>query len=279
MILPPHSGTENTRAFGYIRVSTLKQELGPEAQKRIITDYAERHGLNIEMIFADKGVSAKIPLSERPGGRDMAATVQRGDHVIIAKLDRAFRRLSDCAAHLEKWESMQLRIHICDMGGVLDMSSPIGRFMAHIIAAFAEFERNMISIRTKEGLSVNAERRRKANLLRHPGYGWEPVKTWDATNKMYVWQRHPSYGEREDMKEIVRLRREGFAWKDIYFRFNKQGRMTRRKKEWTINRLRLAAKAQYLTEMEALGMLSKKEGEIAMEMADQMEITAEDNDA
>ena len=69
---------------------------------------------------------------------------------------------------------MGIKLHVANLlGGAIDLSSPMGRFLIHILAAFAELERAFISERTRDGL---ANRKRKgAAYTNFPGYGmrWE----------------------------------------------------------------------------------------------------------
>src|SRR4051812_18484217 len=90
------------RAYGYIRVSTDKQSLSPEAQKKTIEDAAGRMGLRIDGWYQDAptrnpdgsfndAVSGKVPITERKAGKELCARVRKGDVVIVSKVDRAFR--------------------------------------------------------------------------------------------------------------------------------------------------------------------------------------------
>ena len=130
------------RVFGYPRASTKKQVESPETQKDMIKKYAVFNGLGDVTFFVDAATSGKVSWEERDAGKELFRQLRRGDHVVLTKLDRAFRKLSDCVTVLEKFERMGVKLHICNlMGGAIDLSSPMGRFMIHILAAFAELER------------------------------------------------------------------------------------------------------------------------------------------
>jgi DNA invertase Pin-like site-specific DNA recombinase len=142
------------RALAYLRVSTEEQILGLQAQNEAIRAYATFKGLDLQGTFTDAGVSGRHPLRQRPQGCAFYSRLRRGDHAVIHKLDRAWRNARDCLATVEQWEADGITLHIVDMS--LDLSSPMGKCFLTISAAFAEMERNMISVRTKEGLAATA---------------------------------------------------------------------------------------------------------------------------
>jgi DNA invertase Pin-like site-specific DNA recombinase len=120
-------------------------------------------GLGEVTFFVDAARSGKVPWEEREANKAPFEQLRPGDHLIIAKLVRAFRCLSDWVAVLERFERMKIRLHIVNLlGDAIDLSSPMGRFLIHILAAFAELKRAFISERTKDGLA----RRKTRNVAR-----------------------------------------------------------------------------------------------------------------
>ena len=80
--------------YGYVRVSTLRQAeegLSLEVQRRQLEGYALQHGLTLDRVFVEDGVSGAVPLANRPAGGALLALLEPGDVVLAAKLDRAFR--------------------------------------------------------------------------------------------------------------------------------------------------------------------------------------------
>jgi DNA invertase Pin-like site-specific DNA recombinase len=140
--------------IGYARVSTHDQH--PEAQ----TDALDRAGC--ARVFVDQGVSGK--LARRPQLDACLAYVRPGDVLTVTKLDRlgrSLRHLIDLSADLDR-DGVGLRV--LDQG--IDTSTPGGRLFFHLVAAFAEFERDLISERTLDGLA--AARARGRNGGRRP---------------------------------------------------------------------------------------------------------------
>ena len=176
-----------------------------------------------------------------------------GDHIIIAKLDRAFRRLADCVEVLERFKRMGVKLHICNMlGGAIDLSSPMGLFLIHILAAFAELERAFISERTKDGLA-----KRKKEYVRHtrfPGYGFRWEKRTIHGKRVRIKVRDDA--EREVMRAILqwRMQDEPWGWNQIsdHLMHNLQ-LQTKDGSVWDTNRVRRACRAEILLQMEEQG--------------------------
>src|SRR5271166_2698293 len=90
--------------YGYCRVSTLKQASEGESlevQRRQIEGYALMHGLTVDDIVVEDGVSGSVPVAERPKGGPLFAGLAKGDVVIAPKLDRLFRSALDALTVVE----------------------------------------------------------------------------------------------------------------------------------------------------------------------------------
>ena len=232
------------RVFAYCRASTKKQVESPETQKEMIQKYAVFHNLGEVTFFVDLATSGKIAWDDRDAGTELVSQIRKGDHVIITKLDRAFRRLADCVVMLEKFESMGVKLHVVNMlGGAIDLSSPMGRFLIHILAAFAELERAFISERTRDGLA-----KRKHNRVAHtrfPGYGKRWEKKW--INGKLAKVAVPDDDERSVMRSILqwRTQAEPRSWKEIADHLTSTLKIkTRDGFLWDTNRVRRASDAE-----------------------------------
>jgi DNA invertase Pin-like site-specific DNA recombinase len=103
-------------------------------------------------VFVDAGISGGKPLSDRPEGAKLLASLEPGDAVVICKLDRGFRSASDCLMNVERWEKTGVGLHILNLGGqTIDTSTPTGKFFITVMAGAAELERNLINERCTEG--------------------------------------------------------------------------------------------------------------------------------
>ena len=95
-------GQKAMHIFAYLRVSTAEQASNGDSlatQRQQIAGYAMMRGWPEPKCFIDAGVSGSVPLAERPEGKGLLEAVEKGDVIITAKLDRAFRSASDALAH------------------------------------------------------------------------------------------------------------------------------------------------------------------------------------
>jgi putative DNA-invertase from lambdoid prophage Rac len=140
------------RVFGYSRVSTSEQaDEGSSlaSQRQQIAGYAMMKGWQIAEHFVERGVSGSTPLADRPEGRRLLATVGKGDIIVTAKLDRAFRSAADALAVLEEFKDQGVGLHMIDLGGDVT-GNGISKMVFTILAAVAEGERDRIRERIRD---------------------------------------------------------------------------------------------------------------------------------
>lgn len=127
--------------IGYARVSTQDQnlDLQSEALKRAGCD----------RIYDDKASGSKI---ERVGLEQARAMLRQGDTLVVWKLDRLGRNLKQLVTMIE--ELHKEGIEFRSLTDSIDTSTPSGRFFFHVIASFAEMERELMIERTRAGLET-----------------------------------------------------------------------------------------------------------------------------
>lgn len=143
--------------FAYTRVSTDEQALsrnGLDAQRATIVAAASRRGWDLEH-HSDEGVSGKVIGPSLREVLELLASGQ-GDGLVVAKLDRLSRSIINAANILEAAQAQGWTLVILDMG--VDLSTAAGRAFAHTLMVFAQFERELISERTKAGLAAKRAR-------------------------------------------------------------------------------------------------------------------------
>ena len=161
------------KVFGYCRVSTAEQAnagLSLDTQKQQITGYAMMKGWKVAAFFVEAGVSGSIPLADRPEGQRMLTSLQPGDAVITAKLDRAFRSAADALGTLEQLKDDKIGLHMLDLGGDVT-GNGISKLVFTILSAVAENERDRIRERVRD-----AKRHRVTQRLYNGGkrpFGFE----------------------------------------------------------------------------------------------------------
>jgi DNA invertase Pin-like site-specific DNA recombinase len=143
------------RVLGYVRVSTSEQAsrgAGLEAQRRAIIAECERRGWHLVETIEDAGYSARD--LRRPGIQEALRALEAGkaSALVVAKLDRLSRSMLDFSKLMAKATSEHWALVALDVA--VDTSTPSGEAMANMLATFAQFERRLISQRTKEALAV-----------------------------------------------------------------------------------------------------------------------------
>jgi DNA invertase Pin-like site-specific DNA recombinase len=144
--------------IGYLRVSKdeqAKNGLSLDAQRADIACEAERRGWTVEW-FTDNGKSAKN--LRRPGITAALSKLRGGEAsvLVVKRLDRLSRSVIDFAGLLQRSQKEGWAIDALDLG--LDTSTANGEMFAHVLIALAQWERRLISERTKAGLSQTDKR-------------------------------------------------------------------------------------------------------------------------
>lgn len=219
--------------FGYGRHSTSGQGLSEAAQRSSVDAYATAYlgGSGVHQWLYDTAVSGSKPIFERPEGLKLWALAQPGDHIVIAKLDRAFRKTLDGLRVLEMLDAKGVYFHCVQQK--VDTYSPAGRAILTVLLAFAQLEREQTAERTKEALAV----KRAAGLPSGPAVpiGWKKVGS--GKTGRFV----PDLLERSQVQQLVSLRSAGCSYDAIV----EHMRGTRRPNglEWNRNSVAKAIKA------------------------------------
>ncbi|MGK4188315.1 recombinase family protein [Rothia koreensis] len=129
---------------GYARVSTAEQDL--TAQK----DGLARLGVSESNMYVDHGLTGTN--RSRPGLREAMAAVRAGDTLVVTKLDRLARSLPDARDIAAELTAKGVTLNIG--GSVYDPEDPIGRLLFNVLGMVAEFEADLIRMRTREGMAV-----------------------------------------------------------------------------------------------------------------------------
>ena len=135
-----------SRVFSYCRVSTADQTTQNQVQEIMAAGFAvEEHRIIVETI------SGSVAALERPAFSKLVDRLERGDVVVVSKLDRLGRNAMDVRSTVDLLAQREVRVHCLALGGV-DLTSPAGRMTMGVIAAVAEFERDLLVERTQAGL-------------------------------------------------------------------------------------------------------------------------------
>ena len=138
--------------IGYARVSTHEQTLDLQL------DALTQAGCGHDHIYVDS-ISGSVRGVERPGLGEALAYARAGDQLVIWRLDRLGRSLRDLIEQVANLEGRG--IELVSLQERIDTTTPAGRALFQMCGVMAEFERNLISERTKAGLAAARARGRK----------------------------------------------------------------------------------------------------------------------
>lgn len=141
--------------FGYARVSTMDQNLARQIDK--LNEYG------IDKLFNEKITGTK---KDRPELKRMLEQLRHGDTVIIESLSRLGRSTKHLVELIEKFN--EIGVNLASLKENIDTTTATGKLIFNIFASISQFERDIISERTQEGLKSARARGRK---------GGRPTKT------------------------------------------------------------------------------------------------------
>ena len=192
------------RVDGYIRVSTEEQARDGSSlalQREKIEWYCKAHDLELVRIECDAGVSAKT--LEREGVAAVLDDLDRGrvDGLVVIKLDRLTRSLSDWDGLIKRYFSEEAGRRLFSVGDSIDTRTAAGRMVLNLLMTVAQWEREVIAERTRDALQGKIGRGERCGRVRF-GYTLaadgktlvpDPdqqkaiafMKQWEAQNKTY----------------------------------------------------------------------------------------------
>lgn len=131
--------------YGYARVSTVAQDLGVQIQSL--------QGEGCEVIYKEKFTGTK---TDRPEFNKVLEALQKGDTLVVTKLDRLARNTKEGIEVIENLFNRGIKVHVLNVG--LLENTTMGRFFLTTLLAVAEMERNLIVERTQEGKALAKQR-------------------------------------------------------------------------------------------------------------------------
>jgi DNA invertase Pin-like site-specific DNA recombinase len=160
---------------GYARCSTDQQDL--TAQRDALLGL----GVVADRIYVDHGLTGTN--RERPGLREALAACRAGDTLVVTKLDRLARSLPDARAIADELTARQISLSLG--GSVYDPTDAVGRLLFNVLAMVAEFESDLIRLRTREGTgriaSCGSASTPKRACWRPSSPSSTAAKTWSFT--------------------------------------------------------------------------------------------------
>ncbi len=139
-------GEKNNITYGYIRVSSKGQARDGnslEAQEESV------RAAGATMVVKDVYTGTTV---DRPALDALVKEIQPGDTLIVTKLDRIARSVQQGIELIDGLVEKGIRVHILNLG-MMD-NTPTGKLIRNVMLCFAEFERDMIMQRTREGKEI-----------------------------------------------------------------------------------------------------------------------------
>ena len=134
----------NAILIGYARCSTDRQDL--TVQRQALREL----GVDEDRIYTDHGLTGTN--RARPGLDQAIAAVRSGDTLVVPKLDRLARSVPDARAITDQLEKKGVKLALG--ATVHDPADPMGKMFFNVLATFAEFEADLIRLRTREGMKI-----------------------------------------------------------------------------------------------------------------------------
>jgi putative DNA-invertase from lambdoid prophage Rac len=147
------------RVFVYARVSTAGQTVENQLGEVRAAGFDVQPRRNIT-----ETISGSTAADQRPAFRKLLDRLEPDDVLVVTKLDRLGRNAMDVRTTVDRLAALGVRVHCLALGGA-DLTSPAGRMTMQVIAAVAEFERDLLVERTQSGL---ARARRDGKVLGRP---------------------------------------------------------------------------------------------------------------
>lgn len=170
--------------FGYARVSTEQQNLDRQL------DALKKYGC--DMIYNEKMTGTK---RDRPELAKMLDRMTEGDTVVIESLSRLGRSTKDLIELTELFQSKG--VHLVSLKESIDTSTSTGKLLFTLMSAIAQFERDVIADRTREGLKSARARGRT---------GGRPKTSPDAIRKAIKLYNTRQYSVKE-IEELTRIKK------------------------------------------------------------------------
>lgn len=225
------------RAWGYVRVSSAEQfehASSIAAQCRAIIFAAQSSGLDLgarrdmpvrakdgsdvliesrERIIFEAISAYATPFLQRPLASQLVQRLQAGDHLLFAKMDRAFCHVEDMGSMLRRFTQQGVLVYFLDNSPEPYNNSAMVEFQCTMSAASARFERKRKSERHREAFAARVEQGRRRI--------WIPCWQHAQINGVKRWAYLPE--EREIQKQIFEWYIAGHSYRDIIRYLNHKG--------------------------------------------------------
>ncbi|MDB3376226.1 recombinase family protein [Clostridioides difficile] len=217
----------------YCRVSTVEQAeegYSIDEQNLKIREYCEREGHEIYNLYEDRGISGKN-ITNRPGIKQLLqdATENKFDLVIVWKLNRISRKLLDILNIVELLNKHNIAFR--SLTENFETETPSGKLQLNIMGAIGEFERETIAENIKLGMGAKA---RLGEWCGGVVLGYDIVEIPSDGKKRKSTKLQINEREANTVRRIFDLYSQGYGYKAVVNRVNKEGYKTKRNNEFAV---------------------------------------------
>ncbi|WP_314143842.1 recombinase family protein [Buttiauxella noackiae] len=222
----------------YYRISKKGTGLGLESQKDYCDTAIRSNDWSVVGTFTDDGLSGSLPASERPGLKAaLALCKEKGACLLVAKIDRLARRVSESALIME-----QVCIKVATMPAA-------DNFQLHLFAALAEQERDFIRTRTKDALQKlqdradNGDTVSQDKIARRNGNAAKVHQQGNIASAQKRSALADNYTKQIEDNILAAISKGYTSYRKLAEYLNNKGIKTRHGKEWsavTVRRVKLS---------------------------------------
>lgn len=210
------------KIWTYSRVSTNKQDTSIDVQRTTLENYCNRRGFINVIHLVESDVSGGKSLFHRPEGSKLVF-LEKDDWLIVSKHDRLFRETENGIRLVKKWFKAGVNIVFLNISEQpINIHNPAAKFSFFVMLCAAELEKDMIGLRTKEGLK---NRKSNGQTNSAPKFGY------DNRGKGKDGLEVINTEEQETLKLIHTLLKTMSAYK-VADELNNRGITTKKGKKW-----------------------------------------------
>jgi len=191
---------QNNKVWIYSRVSTNKQESSTDQQELMLQTFLKRKGITEYTSLCDSDVSGKIPIFERPEGKQLL-NMKEGDTLVCVSHDRLFRDFRNGVDMIDDWLKQDIEIYLLNINSDTPISfkDPNTEIQLYILMLFSHREARVIAARTRDNMKFRKENGRTYSSA---PYGWTNTGERGANGKIIEGKLVPNEAEQEVIKSI-----------------------------------------------------------------------------
>lgn len=217
----------------YCRVSTVEQAeegYSIDSQYQNIKEYCEREGHEIYKLYEDRGISGKN-ISNRPGIKKLLEDAKNNkfDLVLSWKLNRLSRKLLDILNIVEFLDKHNVAFR--SLTESFETETPSGKLQLNIMGAIGEFERETIADNVRMSLIAKSK---EGLWCGGVVLGYDIVEIQNEGKKRKNTKLQINEKEASTVRRIFELYSQGYGYKAVVNRINKEGYKTKRNNEFAV---------------------------------------------